>query len=46
MKVALSADDSPIRVLRRVTHRIIEELDMRPPKAKAWEEKREKMRQM
>lgn len=46
VKVALSADDSPIRVLRRVTHRIIEELDMRPPKAKAWEEKREKMRQM
>jgi hypothetical protein len=46
VRVAVRADDPPVRVLRRVTHRIIEELDLRPPKAKAWEDKRQRMRQM
>jgi hypothetical protein len=44
--VQVREQDTPVRVLRRVSHRIIEELDLRPPKARAWEEKRHKMKQM
>jgi shikimate kinase len=46
VRVQVREQDTPVRVLRRVSHRIIEELDLRPPKARAWEEKRHKMKQM
>jgi len=46
VRVVLRAEDDSIRCLKRLTHRIIEELDLRPPKAKMWEEKRNKMKNL
>lgn len=46
VRVVLRPEDNAIRCLKRVTHRIIEELDLRPPKAKMWEEKRNKMKNL
>ncbi|GAB5033430.1 shikimate kinase [Nannochloropsis oceanica] len=46
VRVVLRAEDDGIKCLKRVTHRIIEELDLRPPKAKMWEEKRNKMKNL
>ena len=44
--MVLNDKDDPVRALKRVAHRIIEELDLKPPKAKMWEEKREKMKNL
>lgn len=44
--MVLRAEDDAVRCLKRVVHRIIEELDLRPPKAKMWEEKRNKMKNL
>lgn len=46
VRVVLRAEDDAVRCLKRVVHRIIEELDLRPPKAKMWEEKRNKMKNL
>lgn len=46
VRVVLRAEDDAVRCLKRVVHRIIEELDLRPPKAKMWEEKRTKMKNL
>ena len=46
VRVVLRAEDDSIKCLKRLTHRIIEELDLRPPKAKMWEEKRNKMKNL
>ena len=37
VRVVLRGEDDAIKCLKRITHRIIEELDLRPPKAKMWE---------
>ena len=46
MRVVLRPDDDAVKCLKRVVHRVIEELDLRPPKAKMWEEKRNKMKNL
>lgn len=46
VRVVLRGEDDAVKCLKRVAHRIIEELDLRPPKAKMWEEKRNKMKNL
>lgn len=42
----LDADAGPVEVLKKVVSRIHEELDARPPKTQAWDEKRQRMKRM
>lgn len=46
VRVQVSGSEDPVSVLGSVVSRIHEELDLRPPKAKAWEDKRERMKRM
>jgi hypothetical protein len=42
----LDADAGPVEVLQKVVSRIHEELDARPPKTQAWDEKRQRMKRV